>query len=68
MPVGAASELLMRDPTVPDPVVTGDAIELIQVVNVTDSGVRAWELRAVAAGSSTIRGGSPGFIVTVIVQ
>lgn len=68
MSVGDASELLIRDPTAPDPVVTGDAIMLIPIVNVTDSGVQEWELRAVAAGSSTIRGPSPGFVVTVLVQ
>ena len=68
MAVGASSELVIHKPNAPDPVVTGDAIDLIPVVNVTDSGMREWELRAVARGSTTIRGSSPDFVVTVVVH
>ncbi len=67
MSVGASSGLVIRDPNAADPVVTGEAIELIAVVNVTDSGIREWELRAVAPGSATIRGTSPEFELTITV-
>jgi len=67
MTVGASSELVISDPDAPDPVITGAAIDLIPIVNVTDSGGREWELRAVAPGSTTIRGSSPEFELTITV-
>lgn len=68
MSIGAVSELLIRDPNRPHPVVTGDAIALIPVVNVTDSGLCECEIRAVTPGSATIDRRSPYFVITVAVS
>lgn len=45
---------MQSDPLSPDPIVGGDAIELVELVNVTGSGQREWELRAVASGTATL--------------
>lgn len=52
--VGEQVSLLQADPTSPDPTVTGDSIELVEMVNVTASGRREWEVRAVAEGRSDL--------------
>lgn len=47
---GQSAELLIRDPHAPDPVLDGTAVQLIEVTNVTRSGVREWEVQAVEPG------------------
>ena len=54
--VGQTTTLRISDPAAAEPVVEGPAVLLIAVVNVTDSGVREWEVRAVEPGMSVIRG------------
>lgn len=66
MAVGSTTTLRVQ-PTAADPVVSGEAVLLVPVVNVTDSGVREWELRAVAAGTSTVTGVDPGYVITIAV-
>jgi predicted secreted protein len=67
MPEGTTTTLRVQDPSAPDPVVEGAALLLVPVVNVTDSGAREWELRAVAPGTSSVTGHDPdyAFVVTV---
>ena len=40
---------------------------VVPLVNVTDSGVREWELRAVAPGTSTVTGTDPDYRLTLVV-
>lgn len=67
MPEGTTTTLRVQDQSAPDPVVEGAAVLLVPVVNITDSGAREWELRAVAPGTSTVTGRDPdySFVVTV---
>ena len=58
----------MQDPTAGDPVVDGASVLVVPVVNVTDSGVREWELRAVAPGTTTLTGSDPDYRLTVTVR
>jgi hypothetical protein len=39
--------------------VAGTAVELVAVVNVTGSGLREWEVRAVRAGTGVVSGEDP---------
>ena len=52
--VGDQVELVQADPLSPDPVVTGDAVELVEFVNVTGSTSREWEIRALAPGTAEV--------------
>ena len=67
MPEGTTTTLRVQDQSAPDPVVEGAAVLLVPIVNITDSGAREWELRAVAPGTSTVTGRDPdySFVVTV---
>ena len=67
MPEGTTTTLRVQDQSAPDPVVEGAAVMLVPIVNITDSGAREWELRAVAPGTSTVTGRHPDytFVVTV---
>ena len=67
MPEGTTTTLRVQDRPAPDPVVEGTAVLLVPIVNITDSGAREWELRAVAPGTSTVTGRDPdyAFVVTV---
>jgi predicted secreted protein len=67
MAEGATTTLRVQDQSAPDPVVEGAAVLLVPIVNITDSGAREWELRAVAPGTSTVTGRDPdySFVVTV---
>lgn len=67
MPVGATSTLRVQDPSAPDPVATGTSVLVVPVVNVTDSGVREFELRAVSPGTTTVSGSGPDYTVTLVV-
>ena len=66
-PQGTTTTLRVQDQSAPDPVVEGAAVLLVPIVNITDSGAREWELRAVAPGTSTVTGRDPdySFVVTV---
>lgn len=65
--VGRTVSLVVDDLGADDPEVTGDAVQLVQVVNVVDSGVREWEVRGERPGTSTITSGSPRYTITVVV-
>ncbi|WP_392542374.1 hypothetical protein [Oryzobacter telluris] len=67
MVVGRSVSLVVSDTSADDPEVTGDAVQLVQVVNVTASGVREWEVRAEKPGTSTITSRSPEYRITVVV-
>lgn len=51
-----------------EPVVTGAAVLLVQMVPVTGTGAREWEIRAVEPGTSTVTGTEPPFTLTVVVR
>jgi hypothetical protein len=57
--VGDTAELVVRDPLAPDPVVEGTAIDLVEVVNITQSGIREWEVRAVSVGEAMVAAVDP---------
>lgn len=67
MAVGAVSELVVPG-AADEPVVRGESVVLVHVVNVTDSGVREWEVRAVRAGRSTLTSRSPAYTITIVVR
>jgi hypothetical protein len=52
----------------PDPTVVGESVLVVPVLNVTDSGVREWELRAVAPGTTTVTGRDPDYTLTITVS
>lgn len=68
--VDEQASLIQSDPTSPDPTVTGDAVEVVEVVNVTASGRREWELRAVSPGTTTmvVQDGDVTFDLTIEVR
>jgi predicted secreted protein len=67
MAEGTTTTLRVQDQSAPDPVVEGAAVLLVPIVNITDSGAREWELRAVAPGTSTVTGRDPDYSFVVIV-
>jgi len=67
MPVGTTTTLRVADPAAPDPTVVGESVLVVPVLNVTDSGVREWELRAVAPGTTTVTGHDPDYTLTLTV-
>jgi hypothetical protein len=67
MAVGSTTALVVRGQGVDQPEVDGTSVILVPVVNVTDSGVREWEVRGVEVGTSTISSGSPAFTITLTV-
>lgn len=68
--VGETAILIQDDPGSPDPVVKGDALELVEMLNIDATDDRQWEIRAVKAGSATIEAvdGEAVFTITVRVQ
>ena len=64
--LGATATLVLRDPSAPEPEAEGSSVLVIPIVNVQDSGVREWELRAVAPGTTVVRGGS-AYEITLVV-
>lgn len=63
--VGENADLVIPDPLAPDPTVEGTAVELVEVSNITGSGQREWEVRAVQAGRAVVAGsGSRPFVLT----
>ena len=56
MTVGQTTTLRLAEPDATEPEVEGAAVLLIAVVNVTGSGAREWEVRAVEPGSAAIHG------------
>ncbi len=68
--IGETVTLIQDDPLSPDPVVKGEAVELVEMVSIGDTGDRQWEIRAVATGSATIEAvdGEVTFRVTVRVD
>jgi hypothetical protein len=68
MPAGTTTTLRVADPAVPDPTVVGESVLVVPMLNVTDSGVREWELRGVAPGTTTITGRDPDYTLTITVS
>ena len=68
MPDGTTTTLRVADPAAPDPTVVGESVLVVPVLNVTDSGAREWELRAVAPGTTTITGRDPDYTLTITVS
>ena len=46
----------------------GESVLVVPVLNVTDSGVREWEVRAVAPGTTTVTGRDPDYTPTITVS
>ena len=67
MTVGSTAALVVQGQGVDQPEVDGTSVMLIQVVNVTDSGAREWEVRAVEPGTSTITSTTPPYTITLTV-
>jgi hypothetical protein len=66
MAVGQTAQLVVQDPHATEPVVEGDSVEVVALVNVTASGRREWELRGLAPGRTTLVGdGSQRYVITV---
>ena len=63
-----ATALVVREPGADEPEVDGASVILIPVVNVTGSGVREWEVRAVEPGTSVITSTTPAYTITLTVQ
>ena len=70
MTVGQTTTLRLAEPDATEPEVEGAAVLLIAVVNVTGSGAREWEVRAVEPGRSSIDGavGDDPWKITLIVS
>lgn len=64
--LGATTTLVLRDPAAPEPEAEGSSMLVIPIVNVQGSGVREWELRAVARGTTVVRGGD-AYVITFVV-
>lgn len=69
MEVDQTTTLRLAQDAASDPVASGSAVELILQVNVTDSGAREWEVRAVEPGTSVVSGidGEKEWAITLIV-
>ena len=67
MTVGSTAALVVQGQGVDQPEVAGTSVMLIPVVNVTDSGAREWEVRAVERGTSTITSTTPAYTITLTV-
>lgn len=65
MTVGQGSDLTIQDPLAADPVVEGQSVELVELHNITASGAREWELRAVAPGTTVLTWADPSFTLTI---
>ena len=57
MAIDTVVDLVVPGVSVPDLVVEGTSVEVVDTMNIDDSGQRQWELRAVAGGTTVIRGG-----------
>jgi predicted secreted protein len=66
MQVDQTSGLVVPDPNAPDPEVEGDSVDVVAIANVGASGQREWELRAIAAGRTVLRGaGAMPYTITL---
>jgi hypothetical protein len=65
--VGAASELLLSADG-PEPILRGDAVELIPIASFTDAGGRQYEIRGRTPGVATVTGQAPAFVLTFVVK
>ncbi len=69
MKVGQTADLVVSDPSAPDPEVDGRSVQVVEVNNVDASGRREWELRAVSPGRTSLRaGGNRPYTITLDVQ
>ncbi|WP_159899723.1 hypothetical protein [Ornithinibacter aureus] len=68
MAMGSTTALVVREPGADEPEVDGASVILIPVVNVTGSGVREWEVRAVDPGTSVITSTTPAYTITLTVD
>lgn len=66
---GVVNLVAPPDPSAPPLGIEGDSVEVVEVVNITDSGSRQWELRAIGPGTTRISGaGDVPFEVTFVVD
>jgi hypothetical protein len=69
MKVGQTADLVVPDPSAPDPEVEGRSVQVVDVHNVDASGRREWELRAISPGRTTLRAaGKHPYTITFEVQ
>lgn len=68
MVLGQVAALIVAEPRAPDPTVTGDAVEVVQIDNITDSGMREWELRALRPGRTVLHSTDPAYTITLVVS
>ena len=70
MTVDQTTTLRVTDVEASDPILDGESVIVIPVVNVAPGDGRQWEVRAVAPGTSTIRGVDAGldWTITLIVS
>jgi hypothetical protein len=68
--IGETAVLIQADPFSPDPVVRGEAVDLVEIVSVAGTGDRRWEIRAVSTGvaSLDVQDGETSFSVGVEVS
>jgi hypothetical protein len=67
MTLGSTTAVVVRGQDVDEPQVDGTSVILVPVLNVTDSGVREWEVRAVEVGTSRVTSGTPAYTITLTV-
>jgi len=67
MQMGTTSTLRVDDPAATDPAVVGVSVLVVPVLNVAASGVREWELRAVAPGTTRLTSRQPAYTLTITV-
>ena len=68
MVVGQVAALIVAEPRAPDPTVTGVAVEVAQIDNITASGMREWELRALLPGRTVLHSTEPAYTITLLVS
>lgn len=66
--LGQHADLVQRDPLAADPVVRGSSVRLVGLDSARSSGLREWEVRAVATGTSTITAAEGSGSFTIVVE
>jgi hypothetical protein len=57
--VGSTVEFVVPDPASPAPRVDGTAVELVELIDVTGSGRREFEVRAITLGTAIVAARPP---------
>jgi hypothetical protein len=66
--LGESADLVLAAPVDEEPVVAGDAVELVPVLTFAESPFVEWELRARRPGTATVRSARPPLTMTVVVE